>query len=87
MLGRTAGIAWGPDLTVLGRMNSQSNTNNWAQAGLMMRASANDGAVFGGIFITPGNGVEFLARAGQSQNATMQADISYSPPSSVRRSG
>ena len=67
---------------ITAQINSQTNTGNWAQAGLMMRAQANSGSIFGGIFITPNNGVEFLTRTGQSVKSMMQADISYSSPTS-----
>ncbi|NNM88493.1 MAG: fibronectin type III domain-containing protein [Phycisphaerae bacterium] len=74
--------ALGASSQITSQINSQANTGQFAQAGLMMRAAGGNDAVFGGIFITPGDGVEFLTRSSQGQLAVMQADNSYAAPAS-----
>jgi regulation of enolase protein 1 (concanavalin A-like superfamily) len=51
------------DFEVSARVDSLTNTNSWAKAGVMMRTSmaANSAAVFTGV--TPGNGVTFQQRS------------------------
>ena len=44
-------------------MDSQTNTNEWAKAGVMLREGTAADAVYGGIFISPTSGVTFQQRS------------------------
>ena len=50
------------DTTISTHINSQTNTNAGATAGLMMRADTSANAAYFGVFLTPGNGIEVLER-------------------------
>jgi hypothetical protein len=50
------------DLTITARVVSETNTDAWAKAGVMVRASTADNAAFAGVFATPGNGVAMIVR-------------------------
>ncbi len=60
----------GTSQQITAEISSQTNTDPWAKAGLMMRAGGDSAAVFAGIFITPGQGVMMLARTAAGDNAT-----------------
>ncbi len=60
------------------RVTSQSNTDPWAKAGVMIRDSLAAGAAYGFMMITPGNGIDFqyrntngIASAGQVSGGTL----------------
>jgi hypothetical protein len=44
---------------------SQTNTNAWAKAGVMLRATSDPGSPYYGIFLTPGNGIAVQYRTAQ----------------------
>jgi regulation of enolase protein 1 (concanavalin A-like superfamily) len=50
------------DGSLTARVTSVQNTDPWAKAGVMFRASADPGAVFADVMATPGNGVIFQWR-------------------------
>ena len=50
------------DVDVSARVASLTNTDVWAKAGIMIRASLNAGATHVSMFITPGQGYEFQRR-------------------------
>jgi regulation of enolase protein 1 (concanavalin A-like superfamily) len=50
------------DLTITARVVSETNTDVWAKAGVMVRASTADDSTFAGVFATPGNGVAMIVR-------------------------
>ncbi len=50
------------DLTITARVVSETNTDVWAKAGVMVRASTADNSAFAGVFATPGNGVAMIVR-------------------------
>ena len=56
------------NLTVTAYVASQTNTNSWAKAGVMIRESTAAGAAYVGVYITPGKGASLQYRP--SDNAT-----------------
>src|SRR5262249_36025752 len=54
------------DGSITARVVSQTNTNAWAKAGVMIRETSNAGSSFAAVFVTPGNGtiIEARTRAG-----------------------
>lgn len=55
------------------RVSSQQNTDPWAKAGVMLRASTDPGAPYYFVMITPGNGVNVQYRDGQGNSAQWPA--------------
>ncbi len=53
---------WTGDGTIIARVNSQTNSNGWAKAGLMFRENLSAGSRFAAIYVTPGYGLAFQAR-------------------------
>ena len=56
------------DGTLIARVVSQTNTNSWAKAGVMMRNTLDAGSYFADVVATPGNGTGFQLRDGSSPN-------------------
>lgn len=52
------------------RVLSQTNTDNWAKAGVMLRQTADATSPYYGAFITPGNGVTLQYRVAANQNTS-----------------
>ncbi len=50
------------DFTIIAHVDSQTGTDVWAKAGVMVRASTADDAAFAGVFATPGHGVAMIIR-------------------------
>jgi outer membrane protein assembly factor BamB len=50
---------------IVARVDSQTNTDPWAKAGLMVRASTDPGSPYYAVFMTPGNGVAVQYRTAQ----------------------
>ena len=53
--------------TIVATVTSQGNTNPWAKAGVMIRASSAANTAFVGVFQTPGNGVAMQWRDNSGQ--------------------
>src|ERR1700688_4834221 len=53
------------DGSVTAHVTAQQNTNPWAKAGPMMRASTDPGSPYYGVFVTPSNGVAVQWRSSQ----------------------
>ncbi len=51
------------DGAIVARVESVGNTDPWAKAGVMIRESLAAGARFAAVYLTPGHGVRFQARA------------------------
>jgi regulation of enolase protein 1 (concanavalin A-like superfamily) len=64
------------DVTITTRVALEANTDVWAKAGVMVRASTVDNAAFAGVFATPGNGVAMIVRSGTGVAAV---DLSKKP--------
>jgi outer membrane protein assembly factor BamB len=56
--------------SVIAHVTAQTNTDNWAKAGVMLRASTDAGSPTYAVFITPGNGISVQRRT--AQGASMQ---------------
>jgi len=56
------------------RVNSQTNTDQWAKAGLMYRESADASSSFAMLIVTPGNGLHLQYRDGTGSGCN---DVSY----------
>jgi outer membrane protein assembly factor BamB len=65
------------DGTVSGHVTAQTNTDPWAKTGVMLRASLDPGAVYYGVFVTPGNGVvvQFRTQQGGTTNQIASSGI------------
>ncbi len=50
------------DLTITARVVLETNTDLWAKAGVMVRASTAANSAFAGVFATPGNGIAMIVR-------------------------
>jgi len=68
---------------------SQSNSNTWAKAGVMLRQSSDPGSMYYAVFVTPGNGIVVQYRSAQGGNAQQSASITGTAPVYllVQRSG
>ncbi len=51
--------------TASAHVTTQTNTDLWAKAGVMLRASADPGAAYYAAFITPGHGIDIQLRTAQ----------------------
>jgi nitrous oxidase accessory protein NosD len=59
------------DGEISARLTSQTNTNLWAKAGVMVREDLSPGARHAAVFLTPGNGVAFQRRNNAAQSSTL----------------
>ena len=77
------------DGTISADVVSQTPSDPWAKAGVMMRASADPGAPFYAAFVTPGNGIVVQARLTPGAAATQVAQLTGLVPVylQVTRSG
>jgi regulation of enolase protein 1 (concanavalin A-like superfamily) len=57
-------------VTITARVDSQTNTNSWAKAGVMIRETTAADATYAGIYVTPGKGVSFQYRTATNGSAT-----------------
>jgi outer membrane protein assembly factor BamB len=71
------------------RVTSQSNTNDYAKAGVMIRASSDPAAAYYGMFLTPGHGILIQYRTATSQFAGQATTLAGTAPVFLRvgRSG
>ncbi len=60
-------------------VTAQTNTDPWAKAGVMVRASADPGAPYYAIFVTPGNGVAVQYRATQGGQTSQVTQAGTTP--------
>jgi len=72
------------DGSVSARVSGQQNTDAWAKAGVMLRASTDPGAPYYYVMITPGNGVNVQYRDGQGASAQWPAHLAESVPVYLR---
>ena len=61
------------DGSVRAHVTSQTNTNAWAKAGVMLRQSSDPGSAYYAAFVTPGNGIVVQYRTAQGNNAQQSA--------------
>ncbi len=73
---------WQPiatDISLSAQVVSETNTNAWAKAGLMIRASIDPGAPYYAAFVTPGNGIAVQWRTTLAGNSS-QVLLAGTPP-------
>jgi hypothetical protein len=77
------------DGNVSAHITSQTNTNVWAKAGVMLRQSTNAGSAYYAAFVTPGNGIVVQYRTAQGGNALQRVALSGKVPAylAVNRTG
>lgn len=68
------------DGTVSAEISSQSDTDPWAKAGLMLRASTDQAAPYYAIFSTPGNGTVIQYRTAEGDSTTQITGVTGSAP-------
>ncbi|HTJ79864.1 MAG TPA: discoidin domain-containing protein [Rariglobus sp.] len=71
------------DCSMVARVASQQNTNNWAKAGVMIRETTTAGSVHAAVFVTPGSGISFQWRS-TTGGACTYASTSGSAPRWVK---
>lgn len=76
------------DGTISVHVTAQTNTDPWAKAGAMFRTTSDPGAIYYGVFVTPGNGLAIQYRTTQS-GGTSQLLVAGTVPTffQVARSG
>ena len=77
------------DGSVSAQICSQTNTDGWAKAGVMLRQSTDPGSPYYFAFVTPGNGIDVQYRTAQGVNAQQLVAIAGTVPAylAVARSG
>ncbi len=77
------------DGSVSAQILSQTNTDGWAKAGVMLRQSTDPGSPYYFAFVTPGNGIDVQYRTAQGVNAQQLVAIAGTVPAylAVARSG
>ncbi len=63
---------------------SVSNTDPWAKGGVMIRETLNAGSKFAAVYITPGNGCRFQARADTGIAATSDTSVVTSQQTAIK---
>ena len=71
------------DGTVTALVSSQTNSDPWAKAGVMLRATTDPGSPYYAAFVTPGHGIAVQWRTAQGASTT-QLGISGSVPTYLR---
>ncbi|MGC9451648.1 MAG: Ig-like domain-containing protein [Oceanipulchritudo sp.] len=68
------------DAEIAVHMQTQTNTNSWAKAGLMVRQNLSPGSTGANICVTPSNGVTFQYRTSQDGSMSSIKDSGYTVP-------
>jgi hypothetical protein len=68
------------DGSVIARVVSQTNTDSWAKAGVMLRQSSDPGSMYYAVFMTPGNGIVVQYRNAQGGSTTQPVKITGTVP-------
>jgi hypothetical protein len=68
------------DGSLTAHVDSQTNTDLYAKAGVMIRGSSDPGAPYYAVYVTPGNGIIVQSRDAAGDNAVQEAAISGAPP-------
>jgi hypothetical protein len=61
--------------SIVARIDSMDNTNEWAKAGVMIRDTLDPNSAHAMVFVTPGNGVVFEYRPGAGQDNVGSAAV------------
>jgi hypothetical protein len=77
------------NFTIIAHVDSQTDTDEWAKAGVMVRASTTDDAAFAGVFATPGHGVAMIVRTATGMGTVDLGQVAENVPVWVKlqRSG
>ncbi|MEO6887703.1 MAG: hypothetical protein ABI324_01775, partial [Ktedonobacteraceae bacterium] len=77
------------DGSISAHVTSQTNSDPWAKAGVMLRQSSDPGSVYYAIFVTPANGIVMQYRSAQGGNTLQSASLAGTVPAYLRvaRSG
>jgi hypothetical protein len=77
------------DGTLSARVVSQSNTDQWAKAGVMLRQSSDPNSAYYAVEMTPSNGILVQYRSSAGASALGPTGVSGTPPAYIRvsRSG
>jgi regulation of enolase protein 1 (concanavalin A-like superfamily) len=77
------------DGSIVARIDSLVNSNDWAKAGVMIRQNLNANAINAGIFVTPANGISFQYRTTAGADSANVAEAGLAAPYWVKltRSG
>jgi len=62
---------------------SVNNTDPWAKAGVMVRETLDAGSKFAAVYITPGNGCRFQARADTDVDATSDSGVATAEQTAI----
>jgi outer membrane protein assembly factor BamB len=68
------------DGNVSAHITSQTNTSNWAKAGVMLRQSSDPGSMYYAVFVTPGNGIVVQYRNAQGGTTAQPVKITGTVP-------
>ena len=68
------------DGSLTAHVDSQTNTDPFAKAGIMIRGSSDPGAPYYAIYLTPGNGIIVQSRDAIGNNSTQETAISGAAP-------
>jgi hypothetical protein len=66
--------------SVTAHVTSQTNTSPWAKAGVMLRVSADPGAPYYAVYVTPTNGIAVQYRSVQGGSALQAAHVPGTAP-------
>jgi len=69
---------------VSARILSQTNTDPWAKAGVMLRQSTDAGSAYYAVYMTPGNGVNVQYRATSGANAVQVVGVAGAAPAYLK---
>ncbi len=72
------------DGEIVARITSQTDTDAWAKAGVMIRESLGANASYAFAALTPSNGVNFQARSATGANATGISSIGNTAPTWIK---
>ena len=72
------------DGQIVARVQSQTNTNNWAKAGIMMRDGLTSGAAHAMMVLTPMNGAAFQRRLNTGAVSLNTSKVGYAAPGWVK---
>src|SRR3989440_6659054 len=75
--------------SVSAHITSQTNTDVWAKAGVMLRQSSNPGSDYYAVLVTPSNGIGLQHHTAQGVSAQQSASLTGATPAylMVARSG
>jgi len=70
--------------SIVARVESLTDTNAWAKAGVMIRELLDAGSRFAAVYITPGNGCRFQTRSAVVANAVLDDAVATAEQRAIR---